>query len=146
MTMNGRNFLYVPHLDLNETNRGGTTICLSVEPNTTKLYTSLLTGLSDKWNFTVTARTEHNMRKLRFQTGPIGYTSSLVLQDKVDNNIAIAVDATEGLWSFYENGWLIDKKVGMPQLPSFDGELLIGGTAAHATQKLANLEGSISNL
>lgn len=145
MTMNGRNFLYVPRLDLNETNRGGTTICLSVEPNTTKLYSALLTGLSDKWNFTVTARTEHNLRRLRFQTGPVGYTSPLVLQDKVENNIAIVIDDENGFWLFYENGWLVNRKDGMPRLPNFVGEMIIGGSSSFTAQD-ANWEGSIGNI
>ncbi|QDZ17525.1 putative concanavalin A-like glucanase [Chloropicon primus] len=145
VTLGRKSFLQIPEVKLNEGE--GTTICFSVTSPTARLDSTLLRGLSNKWNFTISAKAENDVSKLRFETGPVGYTSTLVLQDNIDNNIAIAVDDKEGLWYFYENGWLVDRKGGMPQLPNFQGEMWIGGdTASSSELRGENLEGSIKNV
>jgi hypothetical protein len=125
------NVTHVPEVQVNKGT--GMTFCFSATPNantnanSSELHSPMVSGLSDRWNFTINAHEVDSLRRLAFQGGPVNFTSRLVLQDQRENNIAIVIDDTAGSWSFYDNGWLIERKLEMPQLPSFLGELSIGG-------------------
>ena len=124
--LDGSNFVFAPGVSLRGGN--GTTICFRARPGTSRPHTILLAGRSGRSNFTATAWVEdQNLMRLRLTVGDRSYTSSLVLQEAVGNNVAVVVDEGRGLWSFYENGWLVDRAESMPGIPSFEGELTVGG-------------------